>query len=205
MLKSKWILALFLIILAAACGEKPSPPGSVADTPENRKIAAKRYLELVSPQELLRNITASMAQRVPEQHRKQFQEAMEDKELQKNVSRITEEGLAKHFSPDEINAMAVFFGSPAGKSARAKFAGYTAETMPQVNDEVRKVLVKMQEQIKKDEEKEGPPKAAEQPKPEPPKAASPKPEPEKPSQPETQQPKPEKPEVKQPQPEKPQK
>src|SRR4030042_1648886 len=98
MLKTKWILALFLIILAAACGDKSASTGPVADTPENRKAAAQRYLEAVPPQELLRNITGSMIQRLPEQHRKQLQEAMDDKELLKNINRISEDGLVKHFT-----------------------------------------------------------------------------------------------------------
>lgn len=199
MTKGKWLLALFLIILAAACGDKSTSTGPVADTPENRKAAAKRYLEAVPPQELLKNITGNMAQRMPEQFRKQFQEAMDDKELLKNTYRITEEALVKHFTPDEINAMATFFGSAAGKSARVKYSPYMMEVMPRVNEEVKKVFAKMHEQLKPEAEKEGAPKAAEQSKPEQPKAEPPKPEQAKPAQPETPQPKAEKPEPKQPQ------
>ena len=197
MTKGKWILALFLIILAAACGDKPTSTAPVADTPENRKAAAKHYLEAVPSQELLKNITGSMLQRLPEQHRKQFQEAMDNKELLKNISHITEDGLVKHFTPDEINAMAAFFGSPAGKSARDKFSVYMTEIMPQVNGEVKKVFAKMQEQPKKEAEKEGAPKADQ------PKAGPPKPEQAKPAQPETPKPKPDQPQAEQPKPEQP--
>ncbi|MBI4644069.1 MAG: DUF2059 domain-containing protein [Deltaproteobacteria bacterium] len=198
MTKGKWLLALFLIILAAACGDKSASPGPVADTPENRKAAAKRYLEAVPPQELLRNITGNMVQRLPEQARKQFREAMDDKELLKNTYRISEEALVKHFTPDELNAMATFFGSPAGKSARIKFSPYMMEIIPQINGEVKKVFAKRQERPKPGSEKEGAPKAAEQSKPEQPKAEPSKPEQVKPAQPETPQPEPKKPEAKQP-------
>jgi hypothetical protein len=197
MTKGKWFLALFLIILAAACGDKSTSTGPVADTPENRKAAAKRYLEAVPPQELLKNITGGMAQRIPEQYKKQFQEAMDDKELLKNTSRINEEGLVKHFTPDEINAMANFFGSPAGKSARVKYSPYMMEIMPQINEEVKKVFAKIHEP-KPGEEKEGAPKAGEQAKPEQPKGEPSKPEQAKPAQPETPKPEIKKPEATQP-------
>jgi hypothetical protein len=196
MIKAKWFPALFLIILVAACGDK-STTGPVADTLENRKAAASRYLEAVPPQELLRNITGSMLRRLPEQQRKQFQEALDDKELLKSINRISEEALVKHFTPDELNAMAAFFGSPAGKSARAKFSPYMTEIMPKINGEVRKVFANMQEQTKQEAEKEGAPKAGE------PTAEPPAPEPAKPTKPETPQPKPDKPKAEHPKSEKP--
>ena len=190
MTKCVRFLALLLIILAAACGDKSSPTAPMADTPENRKAAAKRYLEALPPQEMLKNITGSMIQRLPEAAKKQFQEAMNDKELIEHTYRISENALVKHFTPDEMNAMTNFFGSPAGKSARAKFTPYMSEIMPQINDEVKKVFAKIPEQSKPGSGKEGAPEAAEQAKPEQPKAATPpKPEPAKPAQPATPQPK----------------
>lgn len=197
MINGKWILALFLIILAAACGDKSTSKGPVADTPENRKAAAKLYLEAVPPQELLRNITGNMLQRMPEQQRKQFQEALDDKELLQNIYRVSEEALVKHFTPDELNAMATFFGSAAGKSARAKFSPYMMEIMPQINAEVKKVFAKIHEPAKKEAEKEVAP-GTEQPKAEPPK-----PEPAKPTKPEAPQPKPAAPKAEHPKPDKP--
>jgi hypothetical protein len=205
MLKSKWMLALFLIILAAACGDKPtSPPGAstsagpVADTPENRKAAAQKYLEAVPPQELLQNITGNMIQRMPEETRKEFQDALNDKALLEKTYQISETALIKHFTPDEINAMAAFFGSPAGKSARVKFSGYMREIMPQLNTEMKPIFTKLQEKAKQAQ----PPAGAHPP-------VTPKAEPAKPGQappakPATPQPKPEKPEAPQPQAEQPQ-
>jgi len=200
MLKSKWILALFLIILTAACGDKPaSPPaaptstGPVADTPENRKAAAKKYLEAVPPQELLQNITGNMTQRMPEETRKEFNDALNDKDLLEKTYQISETALIKHFTPDEINAMAAFFGSPAGKSARAKFSGYMREIMPQLNTEMKPIFTKLQEKAKQAQ----PPAGAHPPIT--PKAEPPKPGQAPPAKPETPQPKPVKPEAQQPQ------
>lgn len=197
MTKCAWFLALFLIILAAACGDKSGPTAPMADTPENRKAAAKHYLEAVPPEDLLKNITGNMIQKMPEPTKKQFLDALADKELLKHVSSISENTLVKHFTPNEMNAMAAFFGSPEGKSARAKFTPYMTEMLPQISEEVKKVFAKVQEQTNKDQPKEG---AA---KPEPPKAEQPKPTEAKPAKPEPPQPKPEKPEVKQPKAEQP--
>ncbi|RJR41434.1 MAG: DUF2059 domain-containing protein [Deltaproteobacteria bacterium] len=201
MLKSKWIPALFLIILAAACGDKPtstqpaapSAAGPVADTPENRKAAAKKYLEAVPPQELLQNITGNMIQRMPEDARKEFQEALNDKNLLEKTYQISETALVKHFTPDEINAMAAFFGSPAGKSARVKFSGYMREMMPQLNTEMKPIFTKLQEKAKQTQPPAGthPPIGAHPPVK--PKVEPPKPGPVPPAKPETPQPKQEKP------------
>ena len=182
----KWFLALFLIILAVGCGDKSTSTAPMADTPENRKAAAKLYLEAVPPEDLLRSITGNMVQKMPEPARKQFLDALADKELLKHIYGISEIAMVKHFTPDEMNAMAAFFGSPAGKSARAKFTPYMQEMLPQISEEVKKLFVKVQGPASKEQPKEG---AA---KPEPPKAEPPKPAEAKPAKPETPQPIPEK-------------
>jgi hypothetical protein len=189
-----------MVLLAGACVEQKSgQPGPVADTPENRKAAAQRYMEAMPTQELLKSIAGNMVRRLPEPTRKPFQDAMTDPELDKAAQRITLDGLVKHFNAGELNAMATFYGSPEGKSARGKFGPYMAEVMPLINDEVRKVFVKVQGQMKEEEPKAGTPATpgapaapaapkAEQPKAEPPKAAPPKAE-----QPKAAPPKPEPP------------
>ena len=197
MIKGKWILALGIIILAAACGDKSTSTGPQADTPENRQAAAQRYLEAMPPQEMLQNIGNNMIRRMPEEARKQFMEALADKAVIEETRRITQEALVKHFTPDELNALAAFFGSPSGKSARSKYGSFVAEIMPQIGVEVKKVFAKLQ-----GPEKEGTPQAeqptAVQPKPEEPKAQQPKAEQPKAEQPQAEQPKVEQPKAEQP-------
>lgn len=178
MIPRKWIIALSIIILAAACTDKAATTGSVADTPENRKAAAQRYLKAVPPQEMLRHVLEDMTKRVPENARKRFLEAQTDKDLLKKTHDISEKALIKHFTPDELNAMTAFFGSAAGKSARAKFTPYMTEVMPKINKEVRAVIIKMQVEDKK----AGAAEAAKT------QAAPTKPEPAKPVKPQTPQP-----------------
>ena len=211
----KWALALLMVLLAGACMEqKAGQPGPVADTPENRKAAAQRYMEAMPTQELLKSIAGNMVRRLPEPTRKPFLEAMTDPELDKATQTITMDGLVKHFTAGELNAMATFYGSPEGKSARTKFGPYMAEVMPLINDEVRKVFVKVQGQLKEEPPQAGKPAApgapaapsapkAEQPKAEPPKAAPPKAEQPKAAPPKVEQPKAEQPKAAPPKPEPP--
>jgi len=212
MIRGKWLLALCILILAAACTEKSTPTGPVADTPENRQAAAKRYLEAVPPQELLQNITGSMLMRMPEATKKKFQEALDDKNLLKKTYDICEKGLIKNFTPDEMNAMTAFFGSPPGKSARNKFNPYMRDIMPEINKEVRTIFTKVQEQAKKEQPPAGAPAPAQpqaappkpgQGQPEKPKVEPPKPPAAKPAKPEVKQPQTEQPKAEKPKPEQP--
>ena len=194
MIRRKWLIALCLIILAAACADKAAT-GPVADTPENRKAAAQRYLKAMPPQDMLRNVIINMTSQLTPDARKRFLKAENDKDLMKKAYDISEKALVKHFTPDELNAMTNFYGSAAGKSARPKFSPYMMEIMPQITREVRKEIIRMQVEDKTEQSKAGAPKAA------PPPAASTKPEPAKPQtpQPQPQQPQAEKPKRGQPQ------
>ena len=127
MIHKKWFIVLCVIILAAACVDQSSTSGSVADTPANRKAAAQRYLKAMPPQGMLHNVIINMTDKLPEKDRQRFLQAQNDKGLVQKVYDISERALIKNFTPDELNAMANFYGSPAGKSARPKFSPYMME------------------------------------------------------------------------------
>jgi hypothetical protein len=183
MTRGKWVLALISIILAVGCADQKSTQTTpLADTPENRKVAAQRYLEAVPPRDLLQNLAGNLARRLPEPNRKVIMDAMSDKELEQATYRITLNTLVKHFTPQELNAMAAFYSSPEGKSTRSKFGVYMSDLIPQISEEVRKVVTKKQEQLNPEPEKPGTPKG-EQSKPEKPKLEQPKPEMPKPEPP----------------------
>jgi hypothetical protein len=178
MIRGKWVLALLVLILAVGCSE-PKSPGTTSDTPENRKLAAERYLKVVPPRDLLRNLAANMARRLPPARRRLFMEAISDKELEQAASRIILAALVEHFTAQELNALTAFYSSPEGKSIRPKFGPYMGDIMPQIGAEIRKVLLVKEEQAKPQAEKSGPapgkPGKPALSKPEPPKAESPQP------------------------------
>jgi hypothetical protein len=48
------------------------------------------------------------------------------------------DSMIKHFTANELKALADFYGSPVGKSAMLKFGAYMADAMPAIQAEVFK-------------------------------------------------------------------
>lgn len=155
MLKVKSFLLLFILILAVACSEQKAPqpaaaPAAAADNEENRQAAAKHYLEVVPPQELLTQMSERVVKMLPEKNQKVFLEVMNSKGMQDATYRISLNGLVKHFTVKEINALTAFYGSPEGKSISKKFPEYMSEAMPLINQEVIGALQKIKDQEPKE-------------------------------------------------------
>ena len=182
MIKMKSLLLLLMLVLAAACTEQNATqtgaPG--ADNEENRLAAAKEYLKIAPAQDMLKDMTASFAGKLPDQVQKKFNEVMASKDLQDSTYQITLKALVKQFTVNELKAMSAFYSSPEGKSIRQKMGPYMSEVMPQVYQEVAKAM------------KEAEPKAAPESKatPAPQTAPEPKAAPETKAQPAPPSPKP---------------
>jgi len=176
MTKMKSLLLLLILVLAAACTEqKATQTGApVADNEENRLAAAKEYLKIASAEDMLKEMTASVSGKLPEQVQKKFTEVMTSQAMKDSTYQITLKALVKHYTVNELKAMTAFYSSPEGKSVRQKMMPYMGEVMPQLYQEVSKAM------------KEGEPKAAPeskaapgpQPAPEPKAAPGPKAAPE---------------------------
>ena len=50
--------------------------------------------------------------------------------------------MVKHFTTEELKALADFYGSPVGKSAMQKFGAYMADIMPVMQAEIMKAQAK---------------------------------------------------------------
>lgn len=134
-----------LLLITSAC----SGTGQVAslpDNPENRATAAKKCIEAMPPKDMLQGLSSRVAPNMPEKDRKVFLEVMGSPDLEKETSRIMEEGLAKNFTVGELTAMTAFYGSPEGKSAAKKFGPYMAGVMPQIQQEIKKRMDEKQKQ-----------------------------------------------------------
>jgi hypothetical protein len=109
---------------------------SLADTPENRRQQAERYLQAVPPKKLVDDIAKKIA----------GSEARHDSAVQSLISQLDFDALkravtnlvVKHFTAEEIRALADFYGSPEGKSVMSKYPDYMAEMMPVVHAEIAK-------------------------------------------------------------------
>ena len=160
MLRLKSLLLLLVLFAAVACSEqKASQPGAslapVADSEESRQAAAKQYLELVPPQELLAEMSDKVVKMLPEKDQKVFLEVMKGKSMQEATYRITLNALVKHFTVNEIKALTAFYGSPEGKSVRHKLGDYMADVMPQVHQEMIATLQKVEQEQQGSQEPQG--------------------------------------------------
>ena len=59
----------------------------------------------------------------------------------------TRASLVRHFTVDELNAMAEFYSSPHGARAMRKFGAYMADVMPAVQEEMILGLDHMERQV----------------------------------------------------------
>ena len=120
-----------------------SPVYSATDTPETRHHEADRYLQAVPPKALFEDMADKMATNLPADQRQQFKQMM-TKDLDiAAVSKAITEAMVKHFTTEELKALADFYGSPVGKSAMQKFGAYMADLMPVMQAEITKAAAKM--------------------------------------------------------------
>jgi hypothetical protein len=59
------------------------------------------------------------------------------------LSKAMTDAMAKHFTTEELKALADFYGSPVGKSAMQKFGAYMADLMPIIQAEMIKAQAKL--------------------------------------------------------------
>jgi hypothetical protein len=136
--KMKFWPILLALALIAACGQQKTAPAKApsADNPENRQAAAKQYLEIAPPQELLHDMTAGVSERLPEKLRQPFAQVIASQSLKDAVYQVDLKALVKHFTPNELQAMTAFYSTPEGKSIRQKYSAYMAEVIGGTNMEI---------------------------------------------------------------------
>lgn len=124
------------------------PAMALDDTPANRAAQADNYLSVVPPQSMMDNLATKIAAAVPEGQRATFINLM-TKNLDINAVRdLMRASMIKNFTPDELKALADFYGSPIGKSAMAKMGDYMADAMPRLVVELQKAQAITQQQMK---------------------------------------------------------
>jgi hypothetical protein len=147
------IAALFLLLALLLPSSLPAL--ALNDTPQNREQQADRYLEAVPPQSMMNDMSAKMAQTLPEEQRDQFK-ALMTKHL--DLGRVTaaiKAAMVKTFTADELKALADFYGSDVGKSAMSKMGTYMSEVMPATMNEVQSALMKAQGEAHQEHPEQG--------------------------------------------------
>ena len=155
--------ALAALALALAC-QQQSAPASLDDTPENRTAQIGRYFQAMPPENLLKDIVDKMSSRMPDDQRTIFVDMMTKHIDMAKLETAMREAMGKHFTADELRALADFYGSPLGKSAMGKFGNYMADVMPTIQGEVIAAMGKVRSEMEAKAAAPAPP-AGEQPAP----------------------------------------
>lgn len=136
-MKSLLITTLFIQLLvgwhAAAAKERE-------DTTANREAAADRYLNAVSMVAVMQDMIDKTSQRMPLNQRQQFINCMNDYVRVDTLEEAARASMVRHFTAEELNALADFYGSPEGRSAMKKFGAYMADVMPAVRQEMNRAM-----------------------------------------------------------------
>jgi len=132
---------LFVLFVLTFCAW--SPVFSAPDTPETRRREAERYLQVSPPKALFEDMADKIAANLPPDQREQFKRMMTADLDIAALSKAMTDAMVKHFTTDELKALADFYGSPVGKSAMQKFGAYMADLMPIIQAEMMKAQAKL--------------------------------------------------------------
>jgi hypothetical protein len=130
----KQIVVLVVLTLCIS----PALVRAATDTPETRRHEADRYLQATPAKALFADMADKMAANLPAEQREQFKKMMT---TQLDIAALTKamtDAMVKHFTTEELKALADFYGSPVGKSAMQKFGSYMADIMPTLEAEIMK-------------------------------------------------------------------
>ena len=136
----KKLRPLLLVVVLLTSAAHYARAEAIADTPENRREQAARYLAAAPPKELmgemLKNITASMPAAQRDQFSQMFTKSLDIDALTKAMN----DSMVKTFTAEELKALADFYSSPVGKSAMGKMGTYMADVMPTIQAQMMKAL-----------------------------------------------------------------
>ena len=79
-----------------------------------------------------------MSVNVPPAEREKFKAVLTSSLDVDALTRAMTDAMVKHFTTEELRALADFYGSPVGKSAMKKFGAYMADVMPALQSEIMK-------------------------------------------------------------------
>jgi hypothetical protein len=120
---------------------------SVRLTRQTRRREAERYLQATPPKALFEDMADKMTANLPPDQREQFKRMMTSQLDMAALTKAMTDSMVKHFTTEELKALADFYGSPVGKSAMQKFGAYMADIMPTMQSEIMKAQVKLNQSV----------------------------------------------------------
>jgi hypothetical protein len=139
----KRIFSLIALLLFTCC----TLVVSAADTPETRRREAERYLQATPPKAMFADMADKMAMNIPPAEREKFKQMLTSQLDIAALTKAMTDAMVKHFTTEELKALADFYGSPVGKSAMQKFGAYMADLMPVIQAEIMKAQAKVTQSL----------------------------------------------------------
>ena len=133
----KW---LWWIVVAVTVGAQSALAESVPDTQANRRAAALIHLQTVSVRTMVDEMAVQISAQLPEDQRATFVELMTGALRWDVLERAMLASMVRHFTVREISALTEFQGSAEGRSVMKKFAGYMADVMPTLQEELVRAM-----------------------------------------------------------------
>ena len=137
-MRGQWKRMCVLVAIVAA--SMVQGVEALENTEANRKAQAERYLEAAPPEEMIAEMASNMAKSVPEERRAEFIEVMTKHLDMTSLRKTMVEAMVKHFTAEELKALADFYGSAIGKSAMKKFGNYMGEIGPKFQQDVMRAF-----------------------------------------------------------------
>ncbi|WP_187170489.1 DUF2059 domain-containing protein [Salidesulfovibrio onnuriiensis] len=115
----KLTLCLLILVVPVFC--------FAGDTDADRLEAARRYADVSNFSRMMRDMTDSAIQIMPEKEGKAFRKFMHSLQQDDSMEKMVVVLMAKHFSTHELNALSDFYGSDTGRHVLEKLGPYMAE------------------------------------------------------------------------------
>jgi len=139
-------------VLVAACLLcLPAITAAIEDSPGARAAQADRYLKAMPPREVFDDLAKQMSQNMPPEQAELFRKVMTEQLELSALENAMRAAMIKHFTANELSALADFYGSEVGRSAMSKFGPYMIDVMPVMQAEMIKAQEKMMQQLQEAE------------------------------------------------------
>ncbi len=140
---SALILAFLLLTCQAAIAANDAPADNkqaAAEIDKEKAAAADRYLETLDAKELFEGTFQALRERLPQQDSKIIVDRLAAEIRYDEVKTILRDAIAKHFTTEELDALAEFYGSDLGKSITKKYPAYITDVNTAVQMEAQRAF-----------------------------------------------------------------
>ena len=119
----------------------------IADTMENRRALAERYVAVALPV-MLKDIEEASAKNIPDGVERDLYLQMIGEALTiESLEAIIVPSLMTHFTVEEIEALSAFYETPVGNAILTKYPAYIADIQPGIVDIVLQALSRTNEAL----------------------------------------------------------